>query len=101
MQFGFTHPSTLRLIRFNNWPVWTGLGDFTIPAVGSGWHHLKMVFSGNNIQVFYDNGTTPTHNVTDSSYATGFVGLDFWSTTTYGPSYNNYVVKDSSRKYDL
>ena len=90
------YPSTnLRLIRFNNWSGWTGLGDVAIPAVGTSWHHLKMVFNGSNIQVFYDNGTTPTHNVTDANYSTGYVGIDYWSTTTFGPSYNNYVVKDN------
>ena len=88
--------STLRLIRFNNWSGWTGLGDYAIPSVGSGWHHIKMEFSGSNIQVFYDNGTTPTHNVNDTNYSTGYVGVDFWTTgNTYGPSYNNYVVKDN------
>lgn len=88
-------PSNLRLIRFNNWSGWDGLGDYTIPAVGTGWHHLKMVFNGSNIQVFYDNGAIPTHNVTDANFSTGFVGIDYWSTTTYGPSYNDYVVTDN------
>ena len=91
-------PANLRLIRFPSWPGtgWVNLGDFTIPAVGTSWHHLKMVFNGSNIQVFYDNGTTPTHNVTDANYTTGLVGVDYWSTTTNGPSYNNYVVTDNT-----
>ena len=68
----------------------------SIPAVGTGWHHVKMVFNGNNIQVFYDHGATPTHNVNDSSFTAGFVGVDFWTSgNTYGPSYNNYVVSDN------
>ena len=54
-----------------------------------------MVFNGSNIQVFYDNGATPTHNVTDANFSTGYVGVDYWTTTLYGPSYNNYVVSDN------
>lgn len=88
-------PTNLRLIRFNIWPgsPWVNLGDYTIPSVGTGWHHLKLTFNETNIQVFYDRETL-THNVTDSTYANGFAGLDYWSETSNGPSYNNYEVKD-------
>jgi uncharacterized repeat protein (TIGR01451 family) len=93
--------ATIRIIRFNNWGVWTGLALGSIPGgVGSDWHHVKMTMIGNQIQVFYDGSPTPTITATDGDYTSGHVGVGFWNNSTagniYGPVYNNFVVRDSS-----
>jgi uncharacterized repeat protein (TIGR01451 family) len=93
--------ATIRLIRFNNWGGWTGLATGSIPGgVGSDWHHVRMTFTGNQIQVFYDGSPTPIISATDGAYTSGHIGVGFWNNNTagniYGPVYNNFVVRDSS-----
>jgi hypothetical protein len=75
----------------------------SVPALGSGWHHLKLTFNGNQIQVFYDGSATPIIDVTDTDagglapYTSGYVGVDLYASgNTNGPSYDNYTVRDSS-----
>ena len=89
----------LRLVRFTGWTTWTGtpINQISLPSVGTGWHHLKMTFTGNRIRVYYDNPTTPVIDTTDSTLASGYAGVDFWTDgNTSGPTYNNFVVSDSA-----
>jgi hypothetical protein len=98
-------PAVIKLIKFYNWGSWSGplgMQTVSIPAVGPGWHHLEMVFTGNRIQVFYDGSPTPIIDVIDNNaggyppYASGYVGVDMYANgSTYGPSYNNFIVRDS------
>jgi len=94
--------STIRLIKFYGWGSWGTMQTVGIPAVGSTWHHVKMKFVGNQIQVFYDGSTTPIIDMVDNNvggyppYTSGYVGVDLYgSSNTYGPSYNNFNVEDS------
>ena len=80
-----------------------GLQTVSVPALGSGWHHLKLTFNGNQIQVFYDGSATPIIDVTDTNadglapYTSGYVGVDLYASgNTNGPTYDNYTVRDSS-----
>jgi hypothetical protein len=63
--------------------------------VGSGWHHLKLTFSGAHIKVFYDQDPQPMIHVQDLAYKTGVAGLDFWADSGEpGPSFNNFRVAE-------
>ena len=96
----------ITLIKFyDDWGSWNspdGFASVNVPAVGSGWHHLKMTFIGDQIQVFYDGSTTPVINFTDPGtdhglYTSGYAGVDFYAdNNTYGPTYNNFVVRNSA-----
>jgi hypothetical protein len=48
----------IRLLKFyNNWGSWNspGFATYSIPGgFNNAWHHLKMTFTGNTIEVFYD-----------------------------------------------
>ena len=79
-----------------------GLQTVSVPALGSGWHHLRLTFNGNQIQVFYDGSATPIIDVTDTDagglapYTSGYVGVDLYTSgNTNGPTYDNYTVRDS------
>jgi hypothetical protein len=97
--------ATIKLIKFyEDWGSWNspGFATASIPAVGSGWHHLKMSFSGNRIQVFYDGAPSPLIDVTDTNtdghglYTSGYSGMDFYASwNTFGPAYNNFVIRNS------
>ncbi len=107
--------SQIRLLKFyNNWGSWNspGFATYSIPGgFNNAWHHLKMTFTGNTIEVFYDG----TRVITDTDagmepscatysscapYASGYPGIDLWTNTTsgslQGPAYNNFTVRDSS-----
>jgi hypothetical protein len=90
--------SLLRFIRFSDWTHWSEQGVASavkIPVVGSGWHHIKMTFSGSHIQVFYDFASTPNLNIQDTNFKTGYAGLDFWTETdALGPGYTNFSISD-------
>ena len=92
--------NVLKLIKFTAWTSWSGtpLQQVSLASVGTTSHHLKLAFSGNRIQVFYDNPTTPVIDVTDSApFAAGYAGVDFYAmVNTYGPIYNNVVVRDGA-----
>ena len=82
--------NTLKLIKFRDWTTWNGMPMqvVTLPSVGTGWHALKMVFSGSRIQVYYDG--TLMMDVTDNNYdaraayLTGGISGDMW---TYAAPY--------------
>ncbi|MGX6739530.1 glycoside hydrolase family 32 protein [Streptomyces xantholiticus] len=44
-------------------------------------YHLKVVASGSNIKVYLNNSTTPAINVTDSTYASGRLGVNTFNGT--------------------
>jgi plastocyanin len=98
--------ATIRLLKFyDDWGDWAGLDSQNISGgLGSGWHHVKMTFSGNQIQVHLD-GVLTLQGIDNNAggeppYANGHVGVDFWTRNTtgniYGPVYNNFIVRDSA-----
>ena len=100
-------PASLTLVKMYNWSAWRndplGMMTVSIPALGMGWHHLKMTFSGNRIQVYYDGSTTPVIDVVDNNsggvpaYTSGYPGVDFFAYgNTYGPTCDNFIVRDST-----
>jgi len=107
--------ATIRALKFYaQWGWWNspGFASVSIPGgVGSGWHHLRLSFTGNRIRVFYDgsliiddtdNGNEPNCGQYNSCapYTNGYAGVDLWtasnSRSLYGPTFNNFVVRDSS-----
>jgi len=101
-----TSMALVKLIKFTNWGAWSyplGMQSVSVPAVGSDWHHLKVTFTNNQIQVYFDQGTTPIINLTDNNsggvapFTTGNVGIDLYGyNNTYGPTFNNFVVSDEN-----
>ena len=97
-------PAVIKLIKYYNWGSWNyplGLQTASISEVGSDWHHLKMAFNGDQIQIFYDGAEVI--NVVDTNadgngvYPSGFVGVDLYTAVNnYGPSYNNFIVRDAA-----
>ncbi len=99
-------PAALTLWKSSAWTsVYSGpygMKTVSIPALGTGWHHVKVSFTGDEVRVFYDGSTTALIDVTDqnsggvTAYGSGYGGVGFFTgSTTYGPSYNNFVVRDS------
>ncbi len=68
-----------------DWTTYGGapMAQVNLPSVGTGWHTLKMVCSGNQIQVFYDG--TSKISVTDNNfdarapYLSGGIGIAMWT----------------------
>jgi hypothetical protein len=91
--------NVLKLIKYTGWTTWTGtpIQQVSLPSVGTGWHHLKMRFTGKRIRVYYDNSIAPIIDKTDSTLASGYAGVDFWTHgNTSGSTYNNFVVRNST-----
>jgi len=89
--------STMKLVKFSDWTSWSGnpMGQASLTAVGTGWHTLKMVFSGNRVQVYYDG--TVKIDVTDNSfdsraaYLSGGISVDMATLPGYSGSYGMAV----------
>jgi len=82
---------TLALIKFSNWTTWGYNGTNNIAmaqvpltgTVSNTWHTVKMTLSGNHIDVYYDDNTTPKISMSDtnSPYLSGDVSLDLYDAT--------------------
>jgi large repetitive protein len=61
-------PNVVQLVKQWDWTTYSGtaMAEAALPSVGTGWHTLKLVCSGNRIQVFYDG--TSKIDVTDNNY---------------------------------
>ncbi len=94
--------ASIYILKFKDWGIVTDTilaQNYITDGVGTDWHHIKMAFSGDQIEVYYDGASTPIITATDSTYASGHIGVDFWnlsSTSGVGPSYNNFIVRDSA-----
>lgn len=91
--------NVLKLIKYKVWTTWTGtpIQQVSLPSVGTGWHHLKMRFAGTRIRVYYDNSIAPIINKTDSTLASGYAEVYFWTHgNTSGSTYNNNIVRNST-----
>lgn len=89
----------LYLVKFRSWTAWSGspMAQASIPAVGTGWHTLKLTFQANRIQVAYDG--TAAIDATDNgfdgraAYAKGGISADFWTDkTAYTMSVDDVTV---------
>ncbi|HUL00881.1 MAG TPA: cadherin-like domain-containing protein, partial [Nitrospirota bacterium] len=92
--------NVLKLIKFSNWTTWsyTPMQQVSLPSVGTGWHDLKLVFNGSEIQVYYDG--TLMIDVTDNNfdstapYLSGGISGDMWTyTTSYVMGLKNIAVQ--------
>jgi VCBS repeat-containing protein len=92
--------NVLKLVKFRSWTSWSGtpMQQVSLPNVGTGWHTLKMVFKGSQLQVSYDG--TLMINVTDNNfdsrapYLTGGISADLWTyTTSYVMGVDNIIVR--------
>jgi len=45
-------------------------------------YHLKVVVSGSNLQVFFNNGASPVIYVNDGTYIRGYCGVNVWNGTS-------------------
>jgi VCBS repeat-containing protein len=92
--------NVLKLVKFRDWTTWNGvpMKQVSLPDVGTGWHTLKMVFKGSQLQVSYDG--TLMINVTDNNYdsrapySSGGISADMWTyTTSYVMGVDNIIVR--------
>ena len=94
--------NVLKLIKFRDWITWSGtpIQQVSLPSVGTGWHTLKLAFTGNRIQISYDGNQVM--DVTDNNfdarpaYTSGGVSVDLWTyTTTYLMTIDDIIVQAS------
>jgi hypothetical protein len=94
--------NVLKLVKFLTWETWgTGgqnnylpLAATNLPPISSDWHPLKLVFKGDNIDVYYHGTNVISTNDTEiQRYSGGGISLDMWSeTTTSSFCISNLVV---------
>ena len=88
----------LKLVKFRSWNLWSGvpMQQVSLGSVGTGWHTLKLVFSGTRIQVYYDGALKIdlSDNGFDgrAPYSSGGISTDLW---TYTSSYLMSIDKIS------
>ena len=95
----FPGTNIIKLGKMWSWTEFSGtsMAEATLPAVGTGFHALKMVCNGNRIQVFYDG--TLKIDVTDNNYdsrppyLSGGIGAAlFTNSGVYAMTVDNVVV---------
>ena len=76
----------LKLWKFRTWSdigAGVAMQQVSLPTVGTGWHTLKVTFSGSRILVYYDG--TLMIDVTDNNYdarapyLSGGISADWWT----------------------
>ena len=67
-------------------------------GVSTNWHNIRLSFSNNQINVYYDDPVTPniSYSDTNSPYLDGAVSLEMYNwvqlgSPAWGPSYNMSV----------
>ncbi|ABW16378.1 Glycosyl hydrolase family 32 domain protein [Parafrankia sp. EAN1pec] len=61
------------------WRPGSVIGVFNTPIVEGRTYHLKVVANGPNIRVYFDGGATPVIDAVDSTYSSGFFGVNVFS----------------------
>ena len=97
----FGGSNVLKLVKFRDWTTWnfSAMQQVSLPNVGTGWHTLKMIFSGNEIKVYYD-GTLLIDTVDNNfdsrvPYLSGGISVDSWTyTTSYVMEVDDLVLAD-------
>lgn len=93
--------AVLRMFKYQNWAwPYTAMGNpVTLPAVGAGWHTVKMSFQGKNISAWFDGNLVMTINDNGSidgtaAYTKGGIGLNLWTLppANYAFSVDNVIV---------
>ena len=98
---------TLKLLKFKNWKTWmynsvnsAPMAQATLPAVGTSWHHLKLLFRGSEIEVYYDGNLVLAVTDTESSpLLSGAICLDTRLDSTAHAMYVDNVRVVSVPKY--
>ena len=86
----YSGSNVLKLVKFYDWSTWsfTPMAEVSLPDVGTDWHTIRMTFTGNRIQVYYDG--VAMIDVTDNNYESfptylsGGVTTELW---TYDNTY--------------
>ncbi|MDD2310753.1 MAG: Ig-like domain-containing protein [Desulfuromonadaceae bacterium] len=95
----FPGTNVMKLGKLWSWSQFSGtsMAEASLPAVGTGFHTLKMVCNGNRIQVYYDG--TAKIDVTDNNYdsrapyLSGGIGASlFTNSGVYAMAVDNVVV---------
>jgi fructan beta-fructosidase len=60
------------------WRPGQDLGAYGTPILEGRTYHLKVAATGARLQVYFDHGTTPVIDVTDSAYAAGLLGVNIF-----------------------
>jgi fructan beta-fructosidase len=60
------------------WRPGRDIALYSTPIVAGRTYHLKVVASGSRFLVYLNNGTTPIIDATDTSYASGYFGLNIF-----------------------
>lgn len=55
------------------------LGQVSVPVVRGQTYRLTLVAQGSRLRVYFDGQTTPLIDVLDSTWASGYVGLNVWN----------------------
>jgi fructan beta-fructosidase len=61
------------------WRPGQDIATYSTPVIEGRTYHLKVVASGSHLQVYFDNGTTPVIDATDSTYTSGLFGVNVFN----------------------
>lgn len=85
--------NVLKLIKFRSWTRWISepMKEVAIPDVGTDWHTLKLAFTGNRIEVYYDGDLVidmmDNRFGTRQPYQSGRVSVDSWVPSGFSGDY--------------
>ncbi|MGD0262554.1 MAG: Ig-like domain-containing protein, partial [Verrucomicrobiota bacterium] len=83
--------NVLKLLRFDSYSSFVVLQTTNLAAVGTNFHTAKLQFSGSLINAYFD--TNQLLSVTDATYPSGSISLDFWTdATAYQMAVTNVLV---------
>ena len=95
----FPGTNVMKLGKLWSWSEYSGtsMAEASLPAVGTGFHTLKMVCNGNRIQVYYDGmakiDVTDTNYDSRAPYLSGGIGAAlFTNSSVYAMVVDNVVV---------
>jgi hypothetical protein len=63
-------------------------------------YHLKVVTKNQNIKVYFNNEASPSINVNDSTYASGFFGVNVYNGASSGSARFNHLVQSPSTGFE-
>jgi arabinan endo-1,5-alpha-L-arabinosidase len=78
-------------VKFFKFP-YASLATYSTPISVGVSYHVKVVASGSNYKVYFNNGTTPVIDKNDTSYTSGRLGLNIYNSTSVFQNVNSNIA---------
>ena len=72
--------STGNYVKFYKFP-YVSLQTYSYTFTAGTWYHLRVVASGTNFKIYFNNSATPCIDYTDATYTSGQFGMAAWGGT--------------------